>query len=54
MQLATLHIPALTALGIVVAVLQIVAVVVLRAHWTMDVLAGLFAAVGVGVLTLPA
>jgi membrane-associated phospholipid phosphatase len=50
MQLATLHIPALTALGIVVAVMQVVAVIVLRAHWTMDVLAGLFAAIGVGVL----
>lgn len=54
MQLATLHIPVLTALGIVVAVLQVVAVIVLRAHWTIDVLAGLFAAIGVGVLVLPA
>jgi hypothetical protein len=36
--------------GVVVAALQVVAVIVLRAHWTMDVLAGLFAAVGVGVL----
>jgi PAP2 superfamily C-terminal len=52
-QLASLHIPVLTAIGIVVAVLQVVAVIALRAHWTMDVLAGLFAAIGVGVLAWP-
>jgi membrane-associated phospholipid phosphatase len=50
MQLAALQIPALTALGIVVAVLQVVAVIALRAHWTMDVLAGVFAALAVGLL----
>jgi len=49
-QLASLHIPALTMVGVVVAALQVVAVVVLRAHWTMDVLAGLFAAAAVGAL----
>ncbi len=52
MQLSALHIPALTILGAVVAVLQGVAVIALRAHWTMDVLAGLFAALTVGLLVL--
>ncbi len=47
MQLATLNIPALTVAGIVVATLQIVAVIALRAHWTMDVIAGLAAALAV-------
>jgi membrane-associated phospholipid phosphatase len=50
MQLAALSIPALTIAGIVVAVLQIVAVIALRAHWTMDVIAGLAAAIAVGLL----
>jgi hypothetical protein len=50
MQLAALQIPALTVLGIVVAALQVIAVIALRAHWTMDVLAGLFAALAVGLL----
>ena len=50
MQLASLHIPALTALGVVIATLEVMVVIVLRAHWTMDVLAGLFAAIGVGLL----
>jgi hypothetical protein len=50
MQLAAVGIPALTAAGIVVAVLQVVAVIALRAHWTMDVIAGLAAAIAVGVL----
>jgi membrane-associated phospholipid phosphatase len=40
----------LTVLGIVIATLEAVVVIVLRAHWTMDVLAGLFAAVGAGLL----
>ena len=52
MQLSALHIPALTILGAVVAVLQVVAVIALRAHWTMDVLAGLFAALTVGLIVL--
>lgn len=50
MQLATLGIPGLTVLGFAVAILEAIVVIVLRAHWTMDVLAGLFAAVGVGLL----
>lgn len=50
MQLAALQIPALTALGVAAAALQVVAVITLRAHWTMDVLAGLFAAVAVGLM----
>lgn len=50
MQLAALHVPLLTAAGIVVAALQIVAVIALRAHWTIDVVAGLAAAVAVGLL----
>jgi hypothetical protein len=50
MQLATLGIPAVTIAGIVVAVLQVVAVIALRAHWTVDVVAGLAAAIAVGLL----
>jgi hypothetical protein len=52
MQLSALHIPALTIAGAAIAVLQVVAVIALRAHWTMDVLAGLFAALTVGLLVL--
>ena len=52
MQLSALQIPALTVTGAVVAMLQVVAVIALRAHWTMDVLAGLFAALTVGLLVL--
>lgn len=52
-QLATLQIPALTALGIMVATIEVVAVIVLRAHWTLDVIAGLFAALAVGFLVWP-
>jgi hypothetical protein len=52
-QLATLGIPMLTALSIVTAVLQMVLVIILRAHWTLDVVAGLFAAVMVGALSWP-
>ena len=50
MQLAALGIPAITVAGIVVAVLQVVAVIALRAHWTVDVVAGLAAAVAVGLV----
>ena len=50
MQLATLQIAWLTVAGIVVAILQVVAVLALRAHWTMDVLAGIFAALTIGLL----
>jgi hypothetical protein len=50
MQLAALHMPALTATGIAVAVFQVVAVIALRAHWTVDVVAGLAAAIAVGLL----
>lgn len=52
-QLATLGIPVLTALGILTAILQMVLVILLRAHWTLDVMAGLFAAVMVGALSWP-
>jgi membrane-associated phospholipid phosphatase len=52
MQLSALQIPVLTFIGAVVAVLQVVAVIALRAHWTMDVLAGLFAALTVGLIVL--
>jgi hypothetical protein len=51
-QLSALHIPALTVAGAVIAALQVIAVIALRAHWTMDVLAGLFAALTVGLLVL--
>jgi hypothetical protein len=50
MQLATVGIPALTVAGIVVALLQIVAVITLRAHWTIDVIAGVAAAIAVGLV----
>ena len=52
--MATLGIPALTVIGIVLAGLQMAVVIVLRAHWTLDVLAGLFAALLVGALVWPA
>lgn len=54
LELATLGIPALTVIGIVLAGLQMAVVIVLRAHWTLDVLAGLFAALLVGALVWPA
>jgi membrane-associated phospholipid phosphatase len=50
MQLAALGIPAITIAGIVVAALQVVAVIALRAHWTVDVVAGLAAAIAVGLM----
>jgi hypothetical protein len=52
-QLATLGITVLTALGIVMAILQMVLVIILRAHWTLDVIAGLFAALMVGAFFWP-
>jgi hypothetical protein len=52
-QLATLGIPLLTGLGILTAILQMVLVIILRAHWTLDVVAGLFAALMVGALFWP-
>lgn len=52
-QLATLGIPALTGLGILTAMLQMVLVIILRAHWTLDVVAGIFAALMVGALSWP-
>jgi hypothetical protein len=44
--------PVITIIGAVVAALQVIAVIALRAHWTMDVLAGLFAALTVGLIVL--
>jgi hypothetical protein len=52
-QLASLQVPALTVLGITIAALEAIVVIVLRAHWTMDVLAGFFAALCVGLLAWP-
>ena len=52
-QLATLGWPLLTLLAAVMAVLLVALVIVLRAHWTLDVLAGLFAALLVGVWRWP-
>jgi hypothetical protein len=46
-QLASLHVPALTAAGVVIVAFQMTAMILLRAHWTMDILAGLFAALAV-------
>lgn len=53
MQLAGLGLPAVTALGVLIAVLQMILVILLRAHWTLDVLAGLFAALAAGLLFPP-
>ncbi len=47
-QVATLGSVALTLFAALLAVLQMALVIVLRAHWTLDVLAGLFAALMVG------
>jgi hypothetical protein len=47
-QIATLGIPVLTVVATLLAVLQMLVVIVLRAHWTLDVLTGLFAALLVG------
>lgn len=52
-QLATLGIPLLTAFGMLAAILQMVLVIILRAHWTLDVVAGLFAALMVGAFSWP-
>ncbi len=52
-QLASLGVPALTSVGALLAVLQMVLVILLRAHWTLDVLAGLLAALLAGVLFWP-
>jgi hypothetical protein len=48
MVVAMLGIPALTIAAAMLAVFQVVVVILLRAHWTMDVVAGLFAALTVG------
>ena len=50
MQIATLGVPALTLCGALLDVAQIIAVIALRAHSTMDVIAGLFAALLLGML----
>lgn len=47
-QIASLGIPVLTFVATLLAVLQMLVVIVLRAHWTLDVLTGLFAALLVG------
>ncbi|HCV13211.1 MAG TPA: hypothetical protein DGC76_05850 [Candidatus Accumulibacter sp.] len=52
-QVATLGVPALTVLAVLLAALQMLVVIVLRAHWTLDVLGGLFAALFVGALFWP-
>lgn len=50
MQVSTLQIPGLTAAAYVIAAFQALAVIVLRAHWTVDVIAGVLAAILVGLL----
>ncbi|NJD24287.1 MAG: hypothetical protein FIB06_02670 [Betaproteobacteria bacterium] len=50
-QLASLGIPALTALGIFMVFAEIAVVIVLRAHWTLDVVAGVAAALAAGFLS---
>ena len=47
---ALLGIPALTIAAALLSVFQVVVVIVLRAHWTMDVVTGLFAALLVGLI----
>lgn len=50
MVVAMLGIPALTVAAVLLAVFQVIVVILLRAHWTMDVVAGLFAALTVGLI----
>jgi len=52
-QLAMLRTPVVTAFGIPTAILQMVLVIILRAHWMLDVVAGRFAAMMVGALSSP-
>lgn len=52
-QLATLGVPVVTVLAVLLAALQMLLVIVLRAHWTLDVVAGFFAATLVGTLVWP-
>ncbi|HMW18521.1 MAG TPA: phosphatase PAP2-related protein [Accumulibacter sp.] len=47
-QMATLGLPLLTAIGVLLAVLQMALVIVLRAHWTLDVITGALAALCIG------
>ncbi len=49
-QLATLQSPLLSACGIAIALFEAVTVIVLRAHWSLDVLTGTFAALCVALL----
>jgi hypothetical protein len=53
-QLAATGSPALSALGTVMALAEIAVVIVLRAHWTLDVVAGAAAALAAGLLFWPA
>ncbi len=48
MQLASRADPLLSALAITIAVFEIVVVLLLRAHWTVDVIGGAFAALSIG------
>lgn len=50
MQMAGLGLPALTALAVLLAVSQMVLLIVLRAHWTLDVITGALAALCIGLL----
>jgi len=52
-QIASLGMPVLTVVATLLAVLQMLVVIVLRAHWTLDVLTGLFAALLVGLAFWP-
>jgi hypothetical protein len=52
-QFAATGIPALAALGIAMAMAEIAVVIVLRAHWTLDVIAGAAAALAAGLLFQP-
>lgn len=49
---AALGIPALSVAVALLALFQVIVVIVLRAHWTMDVVAGLFAALVVGAMVV--
>lgn len=49
-QISTLQIPLLTAAAYAIAAFQALAVIVLRAHWTVDVIGGVLAAIIVGLL----
>lgn len=52
-QLISLQVPLLAVLGVAIALAEMLVVISLRAHWTVDVLTGALAACVVGLLVMP-